>query len=184
MPIAEALKVTADDYRLLPEGGPRYQLIEGELYMSPSPSRFHQTIVLNISFLLRNFVDARPIGKVYLAPLDVHLTEHDVFQPDVLFVSNDRASTLVDEGIHGAPNLAVEVLSPSTAKIDKEPKRKIYAAQGVEELWLVDPGVRTISVYRLQGLPDEPTAVHAENDSFESPLFPGLNISAAAIFKD
>jgi Uma2 family endonuclease len=184
MLIAEALKVTADDYRLMPEGGPRYQLIGGELFMSPSPSRYHQSVVSNIYFLIRGFIEVNPLGRVYMAPLDVHLSEHDVFQPDLLFVSNAHAAIQVDEGIHGAPDLAVEVLSPSTARIDKEPKRKTYAAQGVEELWLVDPKSRTTTVYQLQESPDRPTAVHAESDTFQSPLFPGLEISGDATFKD
>lgn len=182
MSVAEALKITADEYRLLPEGGPRYQLIEGELYMSPSPNRFHQIIVRNVFRILDSHLNSHPIGALYFAPLDVHLTEHDVFQPDVLYVSNERSSILVDEGVQGAPDLVVEVLSPGTQQIDRDLKRKAYAAAGVEEMWIVDPADRTISILRLQEDANEPAAIHANGASFESILFPGLVVDGSEIF--
>ena len=183
MPVAEALKITTEEYRLLPEGGPRYQLIEGELYMSPSPNRFHQVIVRNVFRVLDAHLTEHPTGALYFAPLDVHLTQHDVFQPDVLYVSNERADILVDEGVRGAPDLVVEVLSPGAQQIDRDLKRKAYAAAGVEEMWIVDPSDKSVSIHRLMENAEEPVAVHHKGISFESPLFPGLLIDCAEIFR-
>jgi hypothetical protein len=82
--------MTVHDYRMMPETGPRYQLVQGRFYMSPAPNRFHQQIVGNIYHLFRTFLDARPVGEAYPTPFDVYLTEIDVYQPDVLFVSNEK----------------------------------------------------------------------------------------------
>lgn len=183
MAIAQAPLLTADDYRLMPETGPRYQLIEGELIMSPAPNRYHQDISRNIEFLMLKYLERNPIGRLYDAPFDVHLGEHSVFQPDIVFVANDRLSILTDEGAAGAPTLVVEILSESTAQIDRIPKRKSYAATGVQELCLVDPNAGTIAVYRLQLDPENPAATHPAEATFTCACFPGLSISAREVFK-
>src|SRR5262245_52678018 len=103
--------LTVEDYRATPDGT-RYQLVEGELHlMSPGPNRFHQDIVLNLGTMLRAYLDRNPVGKVYVSPLDVYLDNYNVVQPDVIFVSNERREILRDDGIHGAPDIAMEVLS-------------------------------------------------------------------------
>jgi Uma2 family endonuclease len=174
--------LTAADYRELPEAGPRYQLIEGELHMAPAPNRFHQDIAGNIYWLLRNHLVNRATGKVYIAPFDVYLSDVDVFQPDVLFVSNENLSILKEDGCHGAPDLIVEVLSPATAQLDKKSKRRVYARSGVKELWLVDPILEQIHVYDLIRNPEKESRIVDENESFESPLLPGLVIQAKQVF--
>lgn len=183
MALTLAAMVTAEDYRLMPETGPRYQLIEGELFMSPAPNRFHQDISKNIEFMLMKYLEKNPIGKLYDAPFDVYLTQHNVFQPDKLFVAHDRYFILTDTGAEGAPNLVVEILSPSTGHLDKQAKRKVYAAAGVDELWLVDPQTKSVEIYYLRQDPEHPAAVYQENDFFESPCFPGLTIGVAEVFK-
>ncbi len=183
MALAQPVLVTADDYRLMPETGPRYQLIEGELYMAPAPRRYHQDISRNLEFILQNYLGRNPIGTLYYAPFDVYLTEHNVFQPDVLFVANARRSILTDEGAEGAPNFIVEILSESTAHLDRQPKRKIYATTGVEELWLIDPAKKTIEIFYLQQDAERPAAVFHSEDVFTSPCFPGLEIRADEVFK-
>ena len=183
MTVAREIKLTADDYRAMPEGGPRYQLIEGKLYMAPAPNRFHQDISMNLEFILRKHLEKHPIGKLYHAPFDVYLTEHNVFQPDILFVAKNRFDTLVDEGAHGAPTLVVEILSPGTARLDRENKRRVYAAEGVEELWLIDPPARTLELYRLQEQAEAPLSRFHENDSFQSSCFPGLTIKLLEVFR-
>ena len=180
---AQSALVTAEDYRLLPETGPRYQLIEGELYRAPAPRRWHQDILRDLAFVLQEYVQKNPIGKLYFAPLDVYLTEHNVYQPDLLFVANERLHLLTEEGMAGAPNFVVEVLSDTTARLDRNMKRKVYAATGVEELWLVDPPARTIEVFRLQADLERPAAIYQAADTFTSPCFPGLRFNAAEIFK-
>jgi len=165
------------------EDGHYYQVIEGELHMSPSPNDLHQVIVGNIYFIFRAFLKKNPIGKARVSPLDVFLTEINVFQPDVLYVSHENASILTPSGTKGAPDLVVEVLSPGTKSYDLGPKRAIYARTGVKELWIIDPATLTIQVYRLQLNAQSPEAAFDATAHFTSPLLPGLTINAAEIFE-
>lgn len=183
MPVTASPRLTKEDYRLLPDSGPRYQLIEGELYMSPAPNRFHQVISRNIEFILLKYLESNPRGEVYDAPFDVYLSEHDVFQPDIVFVAKENFKVLTDAGVEGAPDFAVEILSPTTAYLDKKSKLRVYARTGLKELWIVDPEPRLIHVYRLQENPDQPVATYSERDSFTSPHFPGLEIRGSEVFK-
>jgi len=178
-----ALLITRHDYQDMPDGPPYYQVIEGDLVMSPSPNTFHQTIALRIGSVIHQYLEKNPIGEVFVAPLDVFLGDINVFQPDVLFVSDRRRSIITEKGIEGAPDLVVETLSPSTARYDKGSKRKIYARFGVQEFWLVDPETRTIQVYLLAKNAEKPIATHGEKAAFESSVLPGLKFKAAAIFK-
>src|ERR1700722_13506557 len=141
--------INRHDYQEMPEGPPYYQVIEGDLIMSPSPNIYHQEILGRIYSLISQFLDKHPLGKVYFAPVDVFLGDINVYQPDILFISNQRRSIITGQGIEGAPDLVVETLSPSTARYDKGSKRKIYARFGVKELWLVGPDERTVQVYFL-----------------------------------
>jgi Uma2 family endonuclease len=184
MAVRQTALLTAENYRALPETGPRYQLVQGELHMSPAPNRYHQEISANIEFLLRKYLAEHPIGKLYDAPFDVYLSDHDVFQPDILFVHQDRLSILTKEGADGAPTLVVEVLSPSTAFLDQSAKKRVYTETGVEELWLVDPETKRLTAYRLQENTNHPAAVCGERDYFTSPCFPSLVIQGKEIFKD
>jgi len=183
MAVARQLLLTKEDYRLLPDSGPRYQLIEGELYLSPSPNRYHQIVSRNIEFLLLKYLEEHPVGELYHAPFDVYLSEHDVYQPDIVFVKKEHFEVLTDAGIEGTPDLVVEILSPSNAYLDKKAKLHSYARTGVNELWLVDPDTRLVQVYFPQQSAQSPSATHGEKDSFVSPHLPGLEIALAAIFK-
>ncbi len=174
--------LTAEDYRATPEGS-RYQLVEGELIMAPAPNRFHQEIITSLVILLANHARARCLGKVYAAPFDVYLGEHDVVQPDVVFVSNERQHILTDDGAHGAPDLVIEVLSPSSAQLDKKRKRGVYARAGVKELWLIDPILLQIHLYDFAREVAKAVHILDEDESFETPLLPGLTIAAADVFK-
>lgn len=176
--------ITVHDYRALPETGPRYQLVEGELHMTPAPSRYHQDISRNIEFILLKYLEEHPIGKIYDAPFDVYLTETNVYQPDILFVSNRSFAILTEQGAEGAPELIVEILSPKTAEIDTGAKRKIYAQTGVTELWIVDPEVKRIYVYYLRKDQENPGKTIAQGETFSSPLFPGLALDTEVIFRD
>ncbi len=183
MAVARLSKLTKENYRQLPDTGPRYQLIEGELHQSPSPNRFHQIISRNLWFMLMKFLEKRPLGELYHAPFDVYLSEHDVYQPDLVFVKKDNFEVLTDAGVEGTPDWVAEILSPSNACLDKKAKLRGYARTGVAELWLIDPDTRLVHVYRLQDDAEKPAATHGEKDTFTSPLFPGLTIRVAEIFK-
>ena len=175
--------LTVEDYRLLPDGGPRYQLIEGDLFMAPAPNRYHQDISLNITLILGKYLERHPIGKLYAAPFDVYFDEINVHQPDLVFVSNKNRSILTHAGAEGAPDLVVEILSPKTAELDKKPKRRVFARSGVKEFWIIDPDAKVVHVYHLQKDSEHPAAVYSEKDSFASSQFPGLKIKGATLFK-
>jgi Uma2 family endonuclease len=180
---AETLAVTVDDYMGMPPGPPYYQLIEGDLYVSPSQHWRHQDILLNLAVINREYLAKNPIGKVMVAPMDVCLNEINVYQPDVLFFSHERGAILGKRCIEGAPDFLVEILSESTAHLDKGPKRKIYARTGVKELWLIDPESKDVTIFDLGNSAERPRACYGENDSFVSAIFPGLTFKCAEIFR-
>ncbi|MGH8021842.1 MAG: Uma2 family endonuclease [Opitutaceae bacterium] len=178
----EAELLTVDDYRSTPEGS-RYQLVEGELIMAPAPNLYHQEIVGRLFRVLAAHVEQHDLGRVFVAPADVYLTEHNVVQPDVLFVAKARERLLAEDGIYGAPDLVVEVVSPSTARLEKTTKRRVYAQAGVDEMWLADPVLRQVHVYRFTQDPAKPACILDEGDTLEIPLLPGVQISLTDVFK-
>ena len=174
---------TVEDYRSVPEGGPRYELIEGQMIMAPAPNRLHQKISRNLQFLIMRYLEEHPIGAIYNAPFDVELNEFNVFQPDLVYVRLERASVFTDQGVTGAPDLVVEVLSPKTLKYDLGPKREVYARSGVSELWVIDPEARKLSIYYLQQDNQNPAYAVSEDAFWESALFPGLRLSLREVFE-
>src|ERR1700756_2966294 len=179
----DAPPLTVVEYRNLPETGPRYQLIEGDLYMAPAPNRFHQDISRNLEMTLANYLSAHPIGVLYDAPFDVYLTDIDVFQPDLLIVLNENRRILTDAGAEGAPDLVVEILSPKTRQLDLVNKKRIYARMGVKELWIIDPEAGTVAAYRFEQDPADPVSIWTEDETAASPLLPGFSIRVASIFR-
>ena len=145
---------TYQDYAALPDDGKRYEIHDGELCVMAAPSLLHQIVLANLSDVLRAHVKARRLGLVLFAPLDVILSdrpgETTVLQPDLIYVDNERFEALHLRGVEGAPTLAVEVLSPSTAVTDRTRKRELYTRYGVPHLWFVDPEARAIESYVLR----------------------------------
>jgi len=177
---------TVADFMALGEGPPFAQLIQGSIVMAPSPFRSHQRVILEIAFLLRKYLEEQPeMGKIYLAPFDVHFGETDVLCPDLSFFSNERCALLSDRGAEGAPDLVIEVLSPATARRDRKVKREIYTRHGVRELWLVHPDLETIEVFDLVKQPDQPVAVleNGTHPSITTDILPGLLAPLADIFR-
>ncbi|HZK76661.1 MAG TPA: Uma2 family endonuclease [Candidatus Kapabacteria bacterium] len=137
---------TIADYQRLPEGTP-IQLIDGEFIMSPSPVRKHQKLIGKLHLQLGELVESNKLGEVYIAPFDVHMSRNDVYQPDLLFVSNEHLDDIQEDGVHGPPDLVIEVLSRSTAGFDLLLKKDGYEKFGVKEYWVVDPMDKTIEVF-------------------------------------
>jgi Uma2 family endonuclease len=175
-------KLTRADYETLPPGGPRFQLIDGELHMAPSPDRFHQTIAGQLHLILGNYLKRNPVGLLFIAPFDVFLFETEVYQPDLLFVRSDRKRIVQQHGVEGAPDLAVEVVSPNSARYDRGVKRIAYLRSGVEELWLLDAAAKSLEVYRRNQPADFPAATLKRGESYSCPLFPGLVLALDEIF--
>ncbi|HEV8581767.1 MAG TPA: Uma2 family endonuclease [Thermoanaerobaculia bacterium] len=183
---ARSLKLTYEDYLYFPEDGKRHELIDGEHYVTPAPNLKHQTTVVNLASDLHDFVRPRGLGKVWVAPVDVLLSDHDVVQPDLVFLSRDRLDLAADgANVKGAPDLPVEVLSPATRRLDSITKRHLYEKYEVPEYWLVDPELEIIQVYRLsEGTYRREAELSAEGeDILTSPLFPGLEIPLTKIFE-
>ncbi len=172
---------TADDYFAIPEEGSKYQLIHGDLLVSPSPSTFHQLIITRLFIRLGCYVESRNIGTLFVAPFDVELSDFDVYQPDICFFSNARKHCIRKQGAKGAPDLIVEVLSPATAERDKGMKRRIYAKSGVDEMWIIDPEVSNLTLYRFRENPEFPVKVYLHTEKFSSPVFPELEIDLTQV---
>ena len=137
------------DYLQLPEGAP-YQLLNGKLIMSPAPNRNHQRLSGIIYRLLANWCIEKQVGEVYFAPFDVYLNSENVVQPDIAFFAMARLSVLSDRGAEAAPDLIVELLSPSNAYYDLRYKLDLYERFGVKEYFIVDPEDNMVVAYRLQ----------------------------------
>lgn len=178
------VRLTYDDYVLIPEDGQRHEIIDGEHYVSPAPSLKHQDVLLELAVVLRPFIKANRLGKLYVAPADVVLSFYDVVQPDLVFISKERLHILTKKNIQGGPDLAIEVLSDSTRRIDEGVKLATYERFGVSEYWLVDPDRETVAVHRLEEGRFHKTADLAAGagDVLATPLLPGLEIRLAEIF--
>jgi len=133
----------------LPEGT-LAQLIENSIIMTPAPLDIHQKILNEINYLLLSFVKQHQLGEIRVAPYDVYLDRKNAFQPDIIFVSKNRLDMIKEDGLHGAPDLVVEVLSPSTAKYDLDEKKDVYERYGVKEYWIVDPATKSTQGYMLK----------------------------------
>ncbi len=173
---------TYDDYRSLPEDmSRRYELLHGELFMVPAPTTVHQQVSRNLLVLLERHITARRLGTVFYAPVDVilgHGDAREVTQPDILFIAAARSHIIKLHGIEGAPDLAIEILSPVTEERDRGYKRTLYARYGVTEYWIVDPQAHSIEVHAA-GLP---VRAYGGDDQLGSSLLPGLAIVVQAIF--
>jgi len=169
-------RLTYEDLCLLPNDGKRYEIIDGELFVTASPFRPHQHVVTNLTYYLVDFVKKADLGWVYAAPFDVVFSHTSVVEPDILYVSKGRAEVLTEENIQGAPDLVVEVLSPGTLEADRTFKLKLYARHGVQEYWMVDPEGPSAEIYRRRKKGFDLVAKLRARDSLSSPLFPGFSL--------
>jgi Uma2 family endonuclease len=177
--------LTYDDYLHLPNDGKRYEILEGELFVSPSPMTKHQIISMNLAAILYQHVRKHKLGLVLSAPMDVILSRTNVVQPDLLFVSNQREKIITPKNIQGAPDLMVEILSETSEEQDRTAKKQIYARHGVKEYWLIDPDTETLEVYRLDSKTRilQHTATYQSDEAFQSTLFPGLKIKLSELWE-
>lgn len=179
------IKFTYEDYLLFPDDGKRHELIDGDHYVTPAPRTRHQIASTNLAGLLHAHLLRTKAGRVLTAPTDVVLSDLDVVQPDLLFVSAARASIITEKNIQGPPDLVIEILSETTRRTDEVIKRKQYERFGVSEYWIVDPELETVKVHRLTGQGFQRAAELAKEsgDTLTTPLLPGLQLPLAAIFE-
>ena len=181
-----SFKLGLEDYELFPDDGQRHELIDGEHVVTPAPTSRHQFILMRLGSALFSFAEGQRLARVLPAPTDVILSPHDVVQPDLLLVDLERLE-IVRDRIEGAPDLAIEILSSSSRRTDEVLKRRAYERWGVGELWIVDPDVERVRVYRLEaerrfGRARELSAEHGE--ALETPLLPGFTMTVADLFAD
>lgn len=177
----EKRKFTYEDYLKTPDDE-RYELIGGELLMTPSPVPKHQRISRKIEFMLEKFVTENDLGEVFYAPCDVHLDDENVIQPDILFISKDRSNIVGEKNIQAAPDLAIEILSKSTAYRDLVQKKRLYSRFGVKEFWVVIPDEEAIEVYILKDNTYLLHSTYSKTEILESPYLTGFKIELKGIF--
>ena len=180
------VKLTYDDFLLFPDDGMRHELIDGEHYVTPSPNTAHQRIVGRLHLVLGNYLGERPLGELFLAPFDVVVSQFDVVEPDLLYITAERRNdVLTTQHVRGTPDLVIEVGSPGTRRRDETIKRRLYERAGVVEYWFVDPELEVARIYERQGdgLGRARELSREAGDVLTSPLFPGLNLSLGTIFR-
>ena len=170
---------TYEDYCATPDDQ-RYELLNGELMRLPTPHMAHQRVLGRLGIRLSQFTQEHGLGELFLAPFDVVLSDTDVAEPDLLFISRAREHTLTDENVRGAPDLVIEILSPSTADRDLGYKHDLYGRHGVLEYWVVDP--MTKAVHRQQDGELELTGAFGRRDTLRTPLLKGLELQLDDIF--
>ena len=186
-PTRSGVKLTYDDFVLFPDDGKRHELIDGEHYVTPAPSTRHQRISGNLYFLIRGWLEEHSVGQVLYAPLDVIFSNFDVVEPDLLYMSNERAAQVAtQQHVKGVPELVIEIASPGTRKQDETIKRHLYERFGVTEYWVVDPDLDVVRVYRRNNDRfDRPTELSREaHDVLTTTLLPDLDLPLERIFKD
>lgn len=182
MQTAQNLRFTYQDYLLLPEEK-RYELIDGDLLMTPAPTSEHQSIAANLFTKLILFIRGKKLGKLFFAPLDVILSDEDVVQPDLVFISKDHEERIQERGVWGPPDLVIEILSPSTEHRDLIVKRKLYGRYGVREFWIVDPKNKTIEVMGWQGSEFKTLQTFPEETILKSSILKDLALPLSEVFE-
>ncbi|MFB9276523.1 Uma2 family endonuclease [Cohnella cellulosilytica] len=181
-PVVREQPVTYDDYAAMPDDGNRYEIIDGVLeMMSPGPMTIHQKVSGELFLALQS---CRSKYEIYYAPFDVILSRTTVLQPDIIMIHHSRLDIVKKHGVEGAPDLVIEILSPSTRKRDKVVKAAVYAEHQVPEYWLVDPEARTLEQYRLDGERYELVRTYVEDDRVSSDKLPCVSFVLGEIFNE
>lgn len=177
MAVRGRIRFKAEDIWDVPDDQYRYEVIDGELFMTPAPSWGHQRHLHKLDFRLTEWVYPHGLGEVVQGPVGVMLDEETGIQPDLIYVSRERMGIISDRGVEGPPDLVVEVLSPSTEARDRGIKMRRYAAAGVPHYWLLNLKARSLEPYRLGERGYESLGTFGPGSVFRPELFPGLEIA-------
>ncbi|MCY4653319.1 MAG: Uma2 family endonuclease [Dehalococcoidia bacterium] len=174
-------KYTYEDYLNTPEGE-RYELIDGELILVASPNEEHQFASIRLGSRMYFYVDEGELGWVFQAPFDIVFSDTEVVQPDIMFISKEREHIRTGANVRGAPDLVVEILSPSSLRRDWGYKRELYAKYGVKEYWIADPVHKMVSVMLLKDGVLELAGTYVEGDTVASTALEGFGVGVSEIF--
>ena len=173
-------KWTVADYLQLGEDF-RYQLINGELIMSPAPNPYHQKVSSNLHVILKNYA-MKIKGESYYSPIDIYLNDYNVYQPDLILLTEASLQNISNRGIEGAPELVVEILSPSNSHFDRYQKKETYQKFGVKEYWMIDPNNKSIEILNFKRDKEHPVFYQIEKGEIKSLLFEDLIFELSTIF--
>jgi Uma2 family endonuclease len=177
--------LTYQDYLQLPDDGQRYEIIDGELYVSPAPNTKHQRVAGRLFRVLADHSDSAELGEVFIAPYDLKLGDPSIVQPDILYISWERHDIVTRLNAQGAPDLVIEIISPSSTRMDLEIKRDLYARHGIPHYWVAHPEQEWLRAYALgaDGQYELVTEGHGDM-TFSAPLFPNLTIPLAKLWAE
>ena len=173
---AGRILLTYEDYVGLPNDGKRYEILDGELFVTPAPALLHQRVSRNLERLLDRHVVEHALGEILHAPIDLILSPTTIAQPDILFIRAGRDITTT-RAVEAPPDLVVEIVSPSSLRQDRVTKAALYARFGVLHYWIVDPEARQFDVYELDGAAYRLSGEARGTEVLRSSLFPGLEIA-------
>lgn len=175
-------RLTYADWIAFPNDSHRYEIIDGDLFVSPPPAIVHQRVSREIEFALLNFLKQNNLGEVLDAPVGVKLGDESILDPDLVVVLTQNAHRIGEQIILGPPDVVVEILSPGTARRDLGIKRDTYQAAGVPEYWIVDPESRSVEVLSLVDQRYERAGLFRENSTLVSALLQGFELPLEAVF--
>jgi Uma2 family endonuclease len=178
-------KLSYEEFQTLPrDGSKRFELIEGEVFMTRSPNTSHQRAVAKLLRALADFADEHDLGEVFIAPYDIVFRKWTALEPDLLFIGKEQRSIITDANVQGVPNLVIEILSPSNKEYDRDTKLRAYEKAGVPEIWYLDPEDRTAEILNLG--PDGRyvlTMNLSGNAGITSRVLPGLSLTLDQVFR-
>lgn len=181
--MAKTLRWTYSDFLTWPDDGYRYEILDGEMVKEPAPLEPHQATLRRLVFMLGDYLGDEERERLYFAPFAVILDDHNVVQPDLLYVRASRHAIVQEKGVFGPPDFVVEILSPSTKKRDLVTKRDIYARLGIVEYWVIDTKQKWIDQWwepSAEGYQKEKR--HAHTDAASSVAIEGFTLRVSELF--
>lgn len=174
--------LTAEEMETIPQEreGDRHELIGKVLYATPAPIPVHELVSIDFLFILGAVVRPARLGQLFTAPVDTYFSGHDMSEPDIGYITRDRLATIKSKRIEAAPDLVVEVLSPSTRQRDLGIKKALYERVGVREYWIVDPAARSVIAWSLHD--ERYVPLSAESGVIASTVIPGVSVDSTALF--
>ncbi|HLF85790.1 MAG TPA: Uma2 family endonuclease [Nitrospiria bacterium] len=179
----QAIRFTYEDYLHFPDDRKQYQIVDGEVYMVPAPIPYHQRVSMNIGIMVHSYVSRHGLGEVFYSPCDVLLSNENVVQPDIFFISKNQLNIITEKNIAGPPDLVIEILSPYTEKLDRTIKKELYSKYGVQEYWLVDPASKGIELLALSDNKLSTIGIFGVKDTFGSKVIKGLSVNIEKVFQ-